>query len=104
MGTNTMVYKFDANGNEVWSKRLDREKDGFPPSYATLLTDFSTGSVAIVGGEGLWIYSTDGDSTGGWFDQARNFVDAMMYSPEKTFALSTGVAADDDSGKITHFD
>lgn len=102
--TNTMVYKFDTAGEEIWSKRLNRVQEGYPPSYATLLTDYSSGDLSVIGGEGLWRYSTDGVSDGGWYDAGRNFVDATMYSPDFTFALSTGIAVDNDSGKITHFD
>lgn len=103
--TNIMLYKFDVAGNETWSKRLDRVRKGYPLKTSILLTDYATGELSVVGGNGLWRYGTDGTFYGGWYDSHRAFFDAAMFDREKTFALCAGDPVDpDDSGKICHFD
>lgn len=103
--THIMLKKFGSDGQQVWKKRLEAVKGGYPEETATLVTDAATGQAMVVGGWGMWKYDTDGTFAGGWYDRRREFFDACQFDQHYLFPLSSGnLVVDGDSGKLSLID
>lgn len=103
--TNIMIRKFDANGEQLWKKRLEVVQRGYPKETATLLTDAVTGESIILGGWGMWKYNAEGEFVNGWYDNRRNYIDACQFDQQNLFPLSSGqLVVDGDSGKVALID